>query len=265
MTSIIITGIAGRMGRSILEVARDQKVAIAGATEYPKSPEIGGDVGELFLGSRLNVKISDSLDQDWKGNPVVIDFTNPQATLAHGAIAEKKGIPMVIGTTGLSKDDVALLKKASKKIAIVFSPNMSVGVHTLFKLVSETVRMLGEGFDIEILEAHHRLKKDAPSGTAVKIAEILASATGRSYPKDFNFHREGLVGERSKKEIGMQVIRGGDIVGEHTVFFCGEGERVEIRHVATSRKTFAMGAVRAALWVSNKKPGLYSMNDVLGG
>ncbi|OGN63081.1 MAG: 4-hydroxy-tetrahydrodipicolinate reductase, partial [Chlamydiae bacterium RIFCSPHIGHO2_12_FULL_49_11] len=171
---------------------------------------------------------------------------------------------IVIGTTGLSADQETVILSTARKIPIVLSPNMSVGVNTLFKLAADAAKILGAGYDLEILEAHHRQKKDAPSGTAVKIAEILAAATSRRYPQDVNFHRQGMTGERDPREIGMQVIRGGDIVGEHTVFYCGAGERLEIRHVATSRSTFADGALRAAKWIVGQKPGLYTMGDVLG-
>lgn len=273
MIPIIITGAAGRMGKTLVGLVCESKdFRLVGATEYSGSSSIGKDAGQLAGGAAIGVPLLDSLEKiplsSQKGNPkpVIIDFTSPEATRNHLQVAVDKGLSLVIGTTGLGEADIKLIKNASKKIPIVLSPNMSVGVNVMLKLVSEASQILGKNheYDIEIIEAHHRLKKDAPSGTAVRIAEVVADATGRKYPQDFNFHREGIIGERNPKEIGMQVIRGGDIVGEHTVFFCGAGERIEIKHVATDRKNFAKGALRAAAWLVNKPSGLYDMQDVLG-
>ncbi len=257
MIPIIITGASGRMGKELIDlILASKEYKLVGATENSSSKLIGQKMDDIF--------VTKNLTEVQKPSGVIIDFTAPEATMTHLDFAVLKKIPLVIGTTGFSPTQIETIKQASKKIPLVFSPNMSVGVNALFKLIADAARILGPHFDLEIFEAHHRLKKDAPSGTAVKIAEILAEATRRTYPDDFNFHREGLVGARPQKEIGMQVLRGGDIVGEHTVFYCGEGERLEIKHVATSRKTFASGALRAAAWLLSQKPGLYTMKDVLG-
>ncbi len=260
MLSLIITGAAGRMGSELISLVLASKdMELVGAIENPKSQAIGNVVGGVAIEASLEKVL-----QQTKKKRVIIDFTTPEATLLHLSVAVAQAVPLVIGTTGFKEGDLRQIREASQKIPIVLSPNMSVGVNTLFKLAGETARILGENYDIEILEAHHKHKKDAPSGTAVKIAQILAEATGRRYPQDFKLHREGMIGERNAKEIGIQVLRGGDIVGEHAVFYCGEGERVEIRHLATHRKTFAQGALRAALWIAGQKPGLYDMKDVLG-
>ncbi|MBI2340195.1 MAG: 4-hydroxy-tetrahydrodipicolinate reductase [Deltaproteobacteria bacterium] len=270
MIQLIITGSAGRMGKTIIAQAVGKKeFQIVGATEQPTSKAVGEDAGLVAGVGALGVSISASLEEVFKKGkdknlPVVIDFTEPKATLKHVRIAAEHECPMVIGTTGLSDDDRSVIRNTARKIPVVLSPNMSVGVNTLFKLVGDAAKILGSGYDLEILEAHHRAKKDAPSGTAVRIAEILAGATGRRYPQDVNFHRQGVTGPRDPREIGMQVIRGGDIVGEHTVYYCGAGERLELRHIATSRTTFADGALRAAGWIVGKKSGLYTMADVLG-
>lgn len=285
MISIIVTGAGGKMGRELLGLLGESKeFCLVGAIEKPGSPLIGLDsativgspsigppkVGPIKVGlPKKSVVIADSLTKALQGvdvensRPIVVDFSDPSATSNYLKEAEQKNIPMVIGTTGFKTDQLKNIRNASEKIPLVVSPNMSLGVNTLFRLVGEAASILGKGFNLEILEAHHRFKKDAPSGTAVRIAEILAGATGRKYPDDFNFHREGIIGERPSNEIGIQVMRGGDIVGEHSVFYCGDGERLEIRHVATSRKTFALGALRAASWVKNRKPGFYDMTDVL--
>lgn len=272
-TPVIITGALGRMGRELLNQAYTlPEYGIVGATEHPKSHGLGQDMGTLIGVGGLTIPLSASLEEVFSSKdnlkrrtkPVIIDFTSPPATLNHLSLAVEYQVPMVIGTTGFEESQKAAITKAAKKIPIVMAPNMSVGVNALFQLVGEAARILGKGYDIEILEAHHRLKKDAPSGTAVKLAEILAASTGRTYPTDFNFHRQGQTGERPSNEIGMQVIRGGDIVGEHTVYFIANGERVELTHVATSRSTFAQGALRAAAWLQKQKPGLYDMKGVLG-
>ncbi|OGQ08764.1 MAG: 4-hydroxy-tetrahydrodipicolinate reductase [Deltaproteobacteria bacterium RIFCSPLOWO2_12_FULL_40_28] len=255
MTPVIITGCAGKMGKALIERAKFQNIFLIGATEKKDSPLIGQNIGDVIVSSSLETLLTKKA--------VVIDFTDPKASLAHVYSCTEKKIPVVIGTTGFTETAKKEIEKAAKNIPIVFSPNMSVGVNLLFKLLSEAASTLSD-YDIEIIEAHHRLKKDAPSGTAIGLAKVIAQATKRNYPKDFNFHRQGLTGERASKEIGMQVIRGGDIVGEHTVMFCGTGERVEFKHVATNRHTFADGALKASQWVANQKPGLYSMQNVLG-
>jgi len=188
----------------------------------------------------------------------------PKASMKHLEFAKENGIAIVIGTTGLQEDDHKNIKEASKIIPIVQSPNMSVGVNTLFKLTELTAKILGDNYDIEIVEAHHRLKKDAPSGTAVKLGQIVAESLGRNYPEDAVFQRLGMTGERTEKEIGMQTLRGGDIVGEHTVMFAGIGERIELIHRAHNRENFAVGAIKAAKWIKGKNPSLYTMQHVLG-
>lgn len=256
------------MGKTLVNRAMAlKKFDLMGATEAPKSPFLEQDIGVVCGLPSLQKKITSSIKEivasNKKVKTVVIDFTTPEASLNHLIQACEYHLPLVIGTTGFNDTQQQKIKKASTQIPIVLSPNMSVGVNTLFELAAKAYSILGEDFDIEILEAHHTLKKDAPSGTAVKLAQILANISNRKYPDDFNFGRKGLIGQRPKKEIGMQVIRGGDIVGEHTVFFCGQGERLEIKHIATSRNTFADGALRAALWLASKKAGFYSMRDVL--
>lgn len=254
------------MGRTLVQLCELAGVRLVGAVEAAGTKWVGQDAGVASGLEPLGVTITGQLDARLAGNtePIIIDFTTPTACMDTLGRAEVAGFPMVIGTTGFSADQTKKITKAADKIPIVMAPNMSVGVNCLFSLVGKVAAVLGSGYDIEVLEAHHNQKKDAPSGTAVRIAQILAQASGRSYPDDFNFHREGMVGSRSKQEIGMQVIRGGDIVGEHTVYYCGEGERLEIKHVATSRKTFAQGALRAAAWLHSRTAGLYDMHDVLG-
>jgi 4-hydroxy-tetrahydrodipicolinate reductase len=238
---------------------------VAGALEHPESPVLGRDAGEIAGIGTLQVPLVATLDELADcGADVMIDFTAPSATLAHVEWAAANNIAMVIGTTGLSPDDRRRLAAAAAKIPLVFAPNMSVGVNVLFKIVAEVAAILGDDFDVEILEAHHNQKKDAPSGTAVRLGEIVAQVLGRDYEKEAVFTRQGFVGARSRKEIGMQTLRAGDIVGEHLVMFGGMGERLEIIHRAHSRDNFAAGAVRAALWLEERGPGLYDMQDVLG-
>lgn len=274
MLPIIVTGAAGRMGREIIaSIVESGKCQLFGATERAGCEQMGQDAGIVAGVEATGVVLVNSLKTLLEGHPklskmtrgpVIIDFTSPESTLLHLQYAIKYRLPMVIGTTGFTPAQSEEVRKAGKKIPLVASPNMSVGVNTLFRLVELTSKILGADYDVEVIEAHHRLKKDSPSGTAVRIAEILAKTLKRDYPSDFNFHRYGMIGERPKKEIGLQVIRGGDIVGDHTVMYCGQGERVEVKHIATSRKTFADGSLRAAQWVSQKKYGCYDMMDVLG-
>ncbi|NPA24820.1 MAG: 4-hydroxy-tetrahydrodipicolinate reductase [Deltaproteobacteria bacterium] len=266
MRSVIIAGAAGRMGKRLVDLVNAQPEArVAGALEHPENPALGRDAGEIAGIGTIQVPLVGSLDElvDCEAD-VMIDFTAPAATLANVAWATAHGVAMVIGTTGLSSDDRRQLALAAEKIPLVFAPNMSVGVNVLFKVVAEVAAILGDDFDVEILEAHHNQKKDAPSGTAVRLGEIVAQVLGRDYEKDAVFTRQGFVGARTKKEIGMQTLRAGDIVGEHLVMFGGMGERLEIIHRAHSRDNFAAGAVRAALWLEGRGPGLYDMQDVLG-
>ncbi len=211
---------------------------------------------------RTDVIVTDG-DAEITGD-VIIDFTTKDATLSLLKRAEKNKIPMVIGTTGLDDSDKEEIKKSAKKIPIVFSPNMSIGINLLFILLKKTAEVLGDEYDVEIIEAHHRYKKDAPSGTALALAEIIAKAMGTELNRAGVFSRKGMIGERKRGEIGIQTVRAGDIVGDHTVLFATEGERIEFTHRATSRDNFARGAIRAAKWVYRRNPGLYTMLDVLG-
>jgi 4-hydroxy-tetrahydrodipicolinate reductase len=221
-------------------------------------------VGQSTGGGKTGVLITTDLGKALTEGEVVIDFSIPEVSLEAIQTVAKQKRAMVIGTTGFSKREMELVLQFTKKIPCVMAPNMSVGVNVMFKIVEELAKILGEEYDIEILEAHHRYKKDAPSGTALKLAQIVATALGRDLEKVATYSRRGLVGERQKKEIGIQSIRGGEIVGEHTVFFAGTGESLEVAHRAQSRDNFARGALQAAKWVAKKPPGLYDMLDVLG-
>lgn len=248
---IVVTGIAGRMGATIARLVQaDADLKLAGGTERSGSSALGGNV-------------VDSLEKALSGVDAVIDFTGPEASVEHAKICASKGVALVIGSTGFKDEQKAQVSELAKKIPIVLSPNMSVGVNLVIQVAGHLAKVLGESFDVEIVEAHHKMKKDAPSGTALRIAEEIAAATGRT-KKDFRTERDGVIGERPKNEIGIQTLRGGDVVGEHTVFFYGDGERVELTHRATSRDQFARGALRAAKWIRGKPPGLYDMQDVLG-
>ncbi len=266
MHAVIVAGAAGRMGKRLIDlVDAHAEAEVVGALEYSKHPLLGKDAGEVAGIGWLGVPLVGSLNELADSNAeVMIDFTAPQATLANLEWAVAEQVAMVIGTTGMSVEERGLLAEAARKIPIVFAPNMSVGVNVLFKVVAEVAAILGEDFDVEILEAHHRLKKDAPSGTAVHLGEIVAETLGRDYQADAVFTRQGFTGERTQREIGMQTLRAGDIVGEHTVMFGGMGERLEVIHRAHSRDNFAAGAVRAAIWLVGREAGLYDMQDVLG-
>jgi 4-hydroxy-tetrahydrodipicolinate reductase len=263
---IIVCGAAGRMGNAILRCAiEDPEFEIVGGVEQAKSPAIGGTVGAVIGKPGLTAPVTAS-PRDLPGaeNCITIHFTSPEATIAQLAWSIESGAPAVIGTTGFDAEQRVMIEQAASRVPIVFAPNMSVGVNTLFKIVGEVARILGEGFDVEIAEMHHRFKKDAPSGTARRLAEIIAQA-GKSSYEDLVVHgRSGMPGERPAREIGIHALRGGDVVGEHTVTFAALGERVELTHRAHSRDTFARGALRAAKWIQDRKPGLYSMQDVLG-
>jgi 4-hydroxy-tetrahydrodipicolinate reductase len=253
------------MGRTLVEaVARDPAASLVGALERAGSPQLGADAGELAGVGRLGVPLVDALDALADPFDVLVDFTQPEATLEHAGWCAAAGRRMVIGTTGLSPGQRASLEDAARAVAVVFSPNMSVGVNLCFKLIETAARVLGEDVDVEILEAHHRHKVDAPSGTALRMGEVVAAALGRDLRECAVYGREGRTGERSPTTIGFATVRAGDIVGEHTVLFAGPGERVEVSHRASSRMTFARGAVRAAHWVAGRRPGLYDMLDVLG-
>lgn len=264
MTSIVVCGAAGRMGKRILACAMAEKeIKIVGAVEAASSPFVGKDAGEVAGEGTLDVPILSSLEEALSGADVVIDFTMPEVTLKNIETAAKQKKAMVIGTTGFSETQKKEIAAQARHIPVVLSPNMSVGVNLLFDIVGEVARRLGEEYDIEIVEAHHRFKKDAPSGTARRLAEAIAESTGRNLAKDAVYGRKGDSAVRKPHEIGIHAVRAGDIVGDHTVTFCALGERVEISHRAHSRDTFAKGALRAARFVAKQKPGLYSMQEVL--
>lgn len=267
--NVAVNGAAGRMGKMVINaVLDDDELKLVGALETPKNPAIGSDAGINSGVSELGVKIGDDLTMI-KDIDVLIDFSVPKSTLEVVAAASKMGVAVVTGTTGIDDAGVDEIKKHSEIIPIVMAPNMSVGVTLLFKLAGEVAGLLGEDFNVEIVEAHHNQKVDAPSGTAKRLFEIIAKALNRDDKKVGVYGREGIVGKRTEKEIGVFAVRAGDIVGEHTVIFGGIGERLELVHKAHSRMTFVKGAIRAAKWLcsvdgSGKKSGLYDMNDVLG-
>ena len=264
MTRAAICGAAGRMGKTILEVVGATDGITAGAAiEQRGSPALGLDAGEQAGTGRLGVSVTDDIGAVMDNFDVLIDFTRADAVLENLEQCRINGKRVVIGTTGLSAEQQQTLRAASEQTAIVFAPNMSVGVNLCFKLAELAAQVLGDSADIEIIEAHHNRKIDAPSGTAVRLGEIVADTLGRDLAECAVYGRQGITGPRARNTIGFETIRAGDIVGEHTLMFAGEGERVEIRHVASNRKTFATGAVRAARWIMDKESGLYSMQDVL--
>ena len=263
---LAVAGAAGRMGRAILRLAlADPFFKITGALEHPKCSALGQDLGAP-LGSKaaLGVTVTADPAAALKGAEVLIDFTHPSATPEHLKAALKARTGLVVGTTGLDAKILASLEKASSQIPIVQSPNMSIGVNLLFKLSEMTAKALDEDYDIEIVEAHHRMKKDAPSGTALKLLECVARARGRDVKKNTVYGREGETGARPRGEIGVLAVRGGDVVGDHTVYFFAEGERIELTHRASSREAFAQGALRAAKFLSGRRKGFYTMRQVLG-
>ncbi|RLB15883.1 MAG: 4-hydroxy-tetrahydrodipicolinate reductase [Deltaproteobacteria bacterium] len=265
MLKVLVAGAAGRMGKRIVAmVAENPRTELAGAFERPDHESVNEDAGVVAGIGELRVIIAPGLDQVIEKGDVLIDFTTPEATLANLRTAVQKGLAMVIGTTGISGEALDEAEQLARKIRCVMAPNMSVGVNVMFKIAEEMAEILGDEYDMEILEVHHRFKKDAPSGTAMKLARILAEATGRDLEKAGVYERKGFIGERTKDEIGIQTWRAGDIAGEHTILFGGIGERLELIHRAHSRDNFARGAVRAALWVAEQPVGLYDMQDVLG-
>ncbi len=265
MIKVIVTGAAGRMGSRLVSLLKESAaLTLVGAVEGKGHAAVGEDVGEVAGSGQTGILIRDDLEGVLDRGEVVIDFTSPAATLAHLRLAAQHRRAMVIGTTGFTAQELTDLRSLAKPLPCVFSPNMSVGVNLLFKVIAEMAKTLGDDYDIEVIEAHHRLKKDAPSGTALKMAEVLAKAVGRNLDQVGVYARKGLVGERKPGEIGVQSIRAGDIVGDHTVLFGGMGERVEVSHRVQSRDTFVRGALRAARWVVKQPPGLHDMMDVLG-
>ncbi|MCI4624662.1 MAG: 4-hydroxy-tetrahydrodipicolinate reductase [Candidatus Magnetoovum sp. WYHC-5] len=225
---------------------------------------MGKDIGDVLGYPKIGVILSENILAHIQQTEVVIDFTSIQSTMENLNVCEDYRKPIIIGTTGFKEDELNVIRQKSKNIPVVLSPNMSVGINLLFKILGEVATVLGDDYDVEVVEAHHRLKKDAPSGTALKLAQVIADALLRDFDQNAVFCRKGLIGERKQKEIGIQTVRAGDIVGEHTVLFGGLGERIEITHKASSRDTFAHGALRAALWLRGKGAGMYDMQDILG-
>jgi 4-hydroxy-tetrahydrodipicolinate reductase len=261
---IAVAGSSGRMGRALIEaIAQSRDFRLKAALEIPGSDSVGRDAGEL-VGRACGVLVTADIDEALPGCDLLVDFTRPEGTLIHVGLCRRLGISMVIGTTGLQPAQKAVISDAAKTIPIVMAPNMSIGVNLTFKLAEIAAKVLKDDYDVEIIEAHHRLKIDAPSGTALRLGEVIAAALGRDLAKDAIFGREGVTGERKQSTIGFATVRGGDIVGDHTALFAGTGERVEITHRAASRATFAQGALRAGRYLLGKTSGLYDMQDVLG-
>ena len=264
MLNIAVAGIAGRMGKTIVEaVCKTEGVALGAASVRHNSAHLDEEVGSLCGLPSMDVYAVDDLGETLDDFDVLIDFTSPAATMQHLEFCRSGKKKMVIGTTGFSDAQKKAIEDASKDIAIVFAPNMSVGVNLCMKLLEQAAKVIGEDSDVEIIEAHHRHKKDAPSGTALKMGEVVADALGRNLDDVAVYGREGNIGERDGLTIGFESIRAGDIVGDHTVMFAGEGERVEITHKSSSRMNYANGSVKAALWLQEKETGLYDMQDVL--
>lgn len=265
MTRVLIAGAAGRMGKRIAYMVNEHRdLQLAGGFERPDNPDVGKDIGEIGGFGTVNVPLSDSFEAIATKGDVIIDFTFHEATMKLARKAAEHKIAMVIGTTGLSQSNLEELADLCGAFPCVQAPNMAVGVNVLFKAAAKIASVLGDAYDIEIVEAHHKMKKDAPSGTALKLGEVVAQAVNRDLEEVGVYSRHGIIGERGAKEIGIQTIRAGDIVGEHTVYFAGAGERIELTHRAHSRDNFARGAAVAAAWVAGKANGLYTMFDVLG-
>jgi 4-hydroxy-tetrahydrodipicolinate reductase len=261
---VAVAGASGRMGRMLVEaITACDDLVLCGALDVAQSPAIGQDAA-AFLGRSSGVVITSELHGGLATAQILIDFTRPDGTLAHLATCRELGVKVVIGTTGFSAAQRALIAEHAQHIALMLAPNMSVGVNVMLKLLDMAARSLAQGYDIEIIEAHHRHKVDAPSGTALQLGEVVAAALGRDLKNCAVYAREGITGERDPSSIGFATVRGGDIVGDHTVLFAGTGERLEITHKAGSRATFAQGALRAARFLSDKTRGLFDMNDVLG-
>jgi len=260
---VAVAGASGRMGHMLIEaVLTSGDCQLSGALDLAGSPAIGQDAA-AFLGKPSGVAVTSELHQGLRGAQVLIDFTRPEGTLAHLAVCRELGVAAVIGTTGFTPAQKAEVAAHAKKLPIVMAPNMSVGVNVVFKLLDVAARALSQGYDIEVIEAHHRHKVDAPSGTALRMGEVVAAALGRDLAQCAVYAREGVTGERDPSTIGFASIRGGDIVGDHTVLFAGTGERIEITHRSASRANYAQGSLRAARFLAGRAPGLYDMHDVL--
>ncbi len=258
MYKIIVCGACGRMGRELVRVIDElENIQLVGAIEAPNHPCLGEKIGKI--------EVSFNLEESIQEGAVVVEFTTTSATLEHLGVAKRKGTPTVIGTTGFKdEEEYSIIEKTSQEIPILLSPNMSVGINLMYNLVKQASQILqGKKFDHEIIELHHRLKKDAPSGTAKKIAEIIAKATGKDLSENLVYGRQGITGERTEKEIGIHSVRGGTAVGEHTVVFAGNGERLEITHRADSRRIYALGAILGAQFITGKQKGLYDLQDAL--
>lgn len=265
MVRIGVAGACGKMGGRITALSKEYEgLRLSAAFEKAGHKDIGKDIGHILGMGETGVVLKGSIGEVLDDVDLIIDFTSISSTKENVKAAAAKGKPMVIGTTGMSKDDMNEIAPLMKSIPCVMASNMSLGVNLLLKVLQDVARVLGDDYDIEIVEAHHRLKKDAPSGTAIKMAQVIADAVKRDLDEVGVYARKGIIGERTKKEIGIQTVRAGDIVGEHTVLFGGLGERIEITHKASSRDTFARGALKAALWLAGKPSGLYDMQDVLG-
>jgi 4-hydroxy-tetrahydrodipicolinate reductase len=261
---VAVAGASGRMGRMLIEaIGSADDMRLAGALDVDGSAALGQDAA-AFLGRTSGVAITSDLRAGLANAQVLIDFTRPEGTLAHLAVCRELGVKVVIGTTGFSDAQKVEIAAHAEQLAIVMAPNMSVGVNVVFKLLDMAARALNQGYDIEVIEAHHRHKVDAPSGTALKMGEVLAAALGRDLKDCAVYAREGVTGERDPSSIGFATIRGGDMVGDHTVLFAGTGERIEITHRSTSRATYAQGSLRAARFLAGRTNGLYGMNEVLG-
>jgi 4-hydroxy-tetrahydrodipicolinate reductase len=265
MIGICLVGAAGRMGRMITAAVSESKdTRLKAAVETQGHPLLGQDIGVLAGIAPLGVMLTDRLDESLSGADVVIDFSLPASVAATARSCARLGVPLVTGVTGIDEEQAACLRRTAEKQAVVWAPNMSVGVNLMFKVAAEVAAVLGESFDVEIVETHHRFKKDAPSGTARRLAEVIAGALGRDLDQVACYGRQGITGERDKRQIAIHAVRSGDVVGEHTVIFGGLGERFEITHRAHSRDTFARGSVVAARFAAAAAPGLYDMQDVLG-
>ncbi len=264
-TRIGIVGASGRMGRMLIEATlKDEAAQLAAVFDQPGSPALGRDAAELAGMPASGVLVGADLPAGLADCDCLIDFTRPEGTLRHLELCEQAGVAMVIGTTGMDAAAKARIAEAAQRIPVVFAPNMAVGVNLVFKLLDTAARILAGGYDVEIVEAHHRMKVDAPSGTALRMGEVVAQALGRDLSECAVYGREGHTGERDGQTIGFATVRGGDIVGDHTVMFCGLGERVEISHKASSRMPYALGSLRASHFLAGRKPGLFDMQDVLG-
>lgn len=264
MVKVIVTGCAGRMGREICSsLISREGMELAGGTEVLGHPDKGANLLAMLGERGEGITVSDNLNEVIGDCDVVIDFTSPSASFEHFNIVADNGKAIVMGTTGFTPEQIKGMDERKSEVRCVRAPNMSVGVNVMFKLLAEAVKALGSEYDMEIVEMHHRLKKDAPSGTAARLAQICAEGTGRDLSSVGVYGRQGMVGERKPGEIAIMSLRGGDVVGDHTVIFAGEGERIEITHKCSSRKNFAIGAIRGVEWVVKQKPGIYDMQDVL--